>query len=105
MSNKHKPFSDVQGSMERIVGVALMRNGAMLMGNGKYTSHAELRHAINPSLFCSESVKGDIEGFVTSRDRFVNRDEAKSVGVASGQLRPIWKNSNMKLLSSSIDWE
>ena len=49
-------------------------------------------------------VPGDIEGFVTSTGRFVDRDQAKAVGIASGQLGRMWRDGARKLLSSDINW-
>jgi hypothetical protein len=48
--------------------------------------------------------RGDIDGFMTSTGRFVDRDEAKEVAIASGQVHERWKGVSRDLLSSDVDW-
>jgi hypothetical protein len=34
----------------------------------------------------------------------VNRDEARDVAIAAGQIHPSWKTTARKLLSSDVNW-
>jgi hypothetical protein len=49
-------------------------------------------------------IPGDIEGFVTTNGRFVDRREAKDVALAAGQIHSSWKTATRKLLSSDVHW-
>lgn len=85
---------------ERLASVAIERDGKVHDG---LKSHYELRCSLgdeNPA----KSGPMDNEGFMTSRGRFVSREEARLVGVASGQLSPGWAQAGRKLLSSDINW-
>jgi hypothetical protein len=88
---------------ERLAAAAIMRGGDVLERG--FRSHWELRQALKPGLIdYSRGEPGDIEGFVTSNGRFVNRHEAKDIAIAAGQIHERWKNSGRDLLSSDIDW-
>lgn len=80
-------------NQERLQSVAI---SYMLPKNG---THGELRVAIDGArvLVC--------EGFSTTHGRFVNRTEAVAVGLAAGQLSPMWKAAQRNLLSSDVNWE
>lgn len=87
--------------MEKLEAVAILRNGETLSRGAK--SHYELRQMLGDHSpdFAQD---GDVEGFITNMGRFVTRDEAKQIGVASGQLHPSWKMANRTLLSSDVRW-
>lgn len=88
---------------EKLHAVAILRDGEVLERGFK--SHYQLRASIDPSDPDPRHGKpDDVDGFVTSTGRFVNRDEAVPVGIASGQLHASWKTAKRPLLSSDIDW-
>lgn len=77
---------------ERLLGVAIIRNGKMLaMDRG---SHSQLRGWKEPE-------PDDICGYHTSADRFVSRATAHLIGLKSGQC----SQQERELLSSDIVWE
>jgi hypothetical protein len=83
-------------SGERLTDVAIIRDGEVYFG-GK--SHAQIRAKIgDDNIYASKP--GDVEGFMTSARRFVDRNEAKLIGERAGQCRPMART----LLSSDIDW-
>lgn len=88
---------------ERLVSVAIMRNDEVLDRGMK--SHYQLRMALNPDdPNPSLGQIGDIDGFMTSKGRFVDRDEARDVALLSGQIHPSWRTASRDLLSSDVDW-
>jgi hypothetical protein len=88
---------------EKLVSVAITRDDVVL--DRGIRSHAQLRQAIDPSISNpSAGLHGDIDGFMTSTGRFVDRDEAKQVAIASGQVHERWKTVSRDLLSSDVDW-
>jgi hypothetical protein len=88
---------------ERLRAVAI-RRGDEVIDRG-FTSHYQLRQAIDPDDPSPQTSKpGDIDGFITSSGRFVNRDEARDVAIAAGQIHPSWKTTARKLLSSDVNW-
>jgi len=90
-------------SDERLVSVAIMRNGEVI--DRGYRSHTALRLALDPDLWDpSVTVDGDVEGFMTSTGRFVDREEAKDVAADSRQIHESWRNLNRPLLSSDVGW-
>lgn len=82
---------------ERLIECAIMPpDGSVRHG---FRSHAQLRGSLgwsNPS----QSMRGTRDGFWTSNDRFVSRDEAKIIGEEAGQTQP----QGRELLSSDIRW-
>ena len=86
---------------ERLISAAIERNGQIWKG---HKSHWELRDA-RGDLDASRRQMDDNEGFWTSNDRFVTRDEARKIGLASGQLPPMWARGGRELLSSDINWD
>lgn len=81
---------------ERLIEAAIVRNSHCHAG---FRSHAEIRKALgDEDPYTSKST--DIEGFMTSKARFVRRVEAKDIGIAAGQVRPM----DRELLSSDINW-
>jgi hypothetical protein len=89
--------------MECIVAVAIIRDHEVISRG--FRSHYELRQALNPELHDHSIAKpGDVEGFVTSLGRFVNRRDAKGVAIASGQISDRWKTVERDVLSSDIRW-
>lgn len=88
--------------MEKLAFAAIIRNG-QLHGTG-YTSHSDIRRNLgDPDPY--QSNMSDEEGFLTNTGRFVTRDEAKIIGVKSGQLSESWINSGGRnLISSAITW-
>lgn len=88
---------------ERLKAVAILRDGEILERGFK--SHYQLRQAIDAdALDHRTSNPGDTDGFITTEGRFVDRDEAKDVAIAAGQIHPSWKTAQRKLLSSDINW-
>lgn len=85
---------------ERLVSVAIQRDGKTHDG---LRSHYELRVALGDVNPVSSNLN-DVEGFMTSKGRFVDRDEARDIGVAAGQLHESWRKAGRKLLSSDINW-
>lgn len=91
------------GRTERLVAAAIKRNGEVLERGFK--SHWQLRAALDPNDPDPRTgLPGDVEGFVTSTGRFVDRAAAVHVGVASGQLHERWRAGGRPLLSSDINW-
>lgn len=70
----HKP-KPVDQTVERLRAVAILRNGAVLERGFK--AHWELRAALNPELMDhTQTIPGDIDGFITTANRFVDRAAA-----------------------------
>ena len=83
--------------VERLVSVAIIRDGETHHGG---RSHWELRHHLGDA-DPSYSRPGDQEGFWTSKDRFVDRQEAILVALGARQIsRP----QQRELLSSDVRW-
>ena len=84
-------------NVECLVSAAIRRDGLTYAG---HRTHADIRHALGntPSY---EHVPGDIEGFLTSENRFVDRNEAVRIGQQAGQVPP---NFGRELLSSDVKW-
>jgi hypothetical protein len=97
MPASHKPVE-----VERLTAAAIFRDGSIL--HRGFRSHYELRSALGDE-HPQYPMPGDIEGFITSSGRFVGRLEAKSVGIASGQLSEQWNRVQRPVLSSDIRWE
>lgn len=85
--------------IERLKAVAILRDGQM--HERGFRSHYELRMALTGE---DRSRPGDKDGFVTSTGRFVDRDQARHVAIAAGQISPQWKTGTRKLLSSDVNW-
>lgn len=83
--------------VERLKCCAIERDGKVHDG---LHSHYELRRALGDA--CPEaSNMNDVEGFLTTKGRFVGRQEAQDVALAAGQIRALQRRP---LLSSDIDW-
>lgn len=88
---------------ERLVSVAIKR-GDDILAKG-FLSHYALRESIGPAgVDHSKHVEGDVDGFLTSEARFVERPEAKMVAIRSGQIPESWKQTRRDLLSSDVNW-
>lgn len=85
-------------SVERLSAVAIQR-GNEVHSELKGGSHKMLRDMLDPWMTPS-----DVEGFVTSTGRFVDRQEAKGVAIEAGQISHHWKAAQRDLLSSDIAW-
>lgn len=86
---------------EKLVAAAIIRNGK-IESNG-LKAHWRIRLVLgdeNPT----RSQLTDQEGFLTSTGRFVDRYEARRVGVESGQLSPKWETNEHPLFSVDVDW-
>lgn len=82
---------------EKLVSVAIMRQGKVLHG---HKSHWMLRAELGDAE-PYKSTPGDDEGFYTDTGRFVSRIEAVDIACESGQLdRPLGRT----LLSSDLNW-
>lgn len=88
-------------SPERLVSAALIRNG--VVENRGFREHWKIRAALGDAS-PSERNRADEEGFLTSAGRFFDRHGARAIGIASGQLAPMWATVQRSLLSSDIDW-
>jgi len=80
---------------ERLAGCAIRRGEQIL--HVKEGSHAMIRGYKDPE-------PGDIAGFWTTGQRFVDREEGKAIAIASGQLPESWVRAPREVLSSDIDW-
>lgn len=88
---------------EKLVAAVIKRNGEVLERGFK--SHYQLRMAIDPNdPDPRHGQPGDIDGFMTSDGRFVDRADAKRVAIAAGQIGASWKGATRQLLSSDINW-
>lgn len=88
---------------ERLISVAILRNGQVLDRGLK--SHSKLRMALDPDIWdASSTVLGDVDGFLTNTGRFVDREDAKAVAAASGQIPESWKDLDRPLLSTDLGW-
>jgi len=84
---------------EKLEAVAIMREG-VLHRQFKHGGHWQIRldlgdanpNASNPS---------DVEGFVTTQGRFVDRGEGQEIALAAGQIR---QRMGRPMLSSDLDW-
>ena len=82
---------------ERLVAAALIRDG--VTESRGFKEHWRIRAALGDADPYQKD-PADEYGFMTSAGRFVDREEAKMVGDASGQCQPMHR----ELLSSDIDW-
>lgn len=90
-------------AVERLCAAAIKRDGEV--HERGFKSHWELRAALNPeSVDYRHGLPGDVDGFVTTSGRFVDREEARAVALESGQIGPMWRNAGRSLLSSDISW-
>lgn len=88
---------------ERLKAAAILRDGQVLERG--FRSHYQLRRAIDPDDPDPRISKlGDVDGFVTTAGRFVDRSEARTVAIEAKQISPEWKNAGRQLLSSDINW-
>lgn len=93
---KVRPQSEIVAD-EKLVSCAIMRPD-MTICKG-FRSHWELRANLgyeDPSKF----ERGDIPGFWTSKDRFVERSEAMNIAYHAGQVRQLQQR---EFLSSDVD--
>lgn len=91
-------------AVERLKAAAILRDGTV--HERGFKSHWELRAALNPDCtgYHHRGLPGDLDGFVTSSGRFVDREQAKAVALAAGQIGPMWARAGRSLLSSDISW-
>ena len=86
--------------VERLRAVAILRDGKILERGFK--SHWQLRAVLNPERHDhTKTIPGDVDGFVTTTDRFVDRTEAQKVAFSAGQISSLMRRA---LLSSDITW-
>ena len=83
--------------VERLKCAAIQRDGKVHDG---LRSHYELRQSLGDPLPQTSNLN-DVEGFLTTKGRFVTRAEAQNVALAAGQIRSL---QGRPLLSSDIDW-
>lgn len=81
---------------EKLVSCAIRREEAIHRG---FRSHYDLRRSLGDEE-PSRPLPGDEEGFWTSQERFVNREQGNRIASNSGQC-PIMRR---EMLSSDIDW-
>jgi hypothetical protein len=81
---------------ERLVACGIIRDG--VTHSYGFKSHGDIRRKLGDEDW-SKSVPGDNEGFITSEDRFVSRDEANRIGSIAGQC----VRMERKFLSSDVD--
>lgn len=89
-----KPPTDA----ERLKCAAIQRDGRVHDG---LRSHYELRRSLGDASPQTSNLD-DVEGFLTSRGRFVTREEAQDVALAAGQIS---SRQGRPLLSSDIHWD
>lgn len=90
----------VNANEERLASAAIIRLEHCHAG---FKSHAAVRQSLGDKDIYQPKLD-DKEGFLTSRGRFVTRDEAVGVGIRAGQIPPSWAHTSRKLLSSDINW-
>lgn len=90
-------------STERLTGVAIKREGVIYSLPHYYGGHKVMRDNLVAKKL-AWMLDGDIEGFITSTGRFVNRAEAKAVALLAGQLGQQWSGPTREVLSSDINW-
>lgn len=83
--------------VERLKCCAIQRDGKVHDG---LRSHYELRQSLGDPMPQTSNLS-DVEGFLTTKGRFLTRDEAQEVALAAGQIRSLQRRP---LLSSDIDW-
>jgi hypothetical protein len=94
---QQRRLKEAQSKMERLIGVAIIRDG--IMYDMRRGSHSQIRAKLgDEDIYTSNPA--DTEGFVTDKQRFVTRGQAQQLGIANGQCR----TSSRMLLSSDIDW-
>lgn len=95
-----KPRAKIAPNVERLVSVGIYRDG-LIHGDGlSIRSHYMLR-AIMGDEDPERRKRDDIEGFITSTGRFLDRDSAKDIAIAAGQVDP---GQRREILSSDIQW-
>lgn len=95
-----KPPKAAPFSGEKLHAVALIRDGE-LHRQPYRGSHWQIRAALgDPDP--TKHVNGDVEGFVTTSGRFVDRAEAQEIAIAAGQIRSLM---GREMLSSDITWD
>lgn len=97
---KNGPIKIPKKDQERLMGVAIIRKGTETrMDQG---SHYQIRMRLGDDFPDQSRVwDGDQEGFWTSKDRFVDRDEGQELAVESGQISG---KMERVMLSSDIRW-
>lgn len=86
--------------VERLHSAAIVRHGETHSG---FQSHSRIRESLGDAdPYAQKHRPDDTEGFVTNFGRFVDRQEAVQIGVASGQLHKSWLRGGRPLLSSDV---
>jgi hypothetical protein len=98
-----KRHESTAAGIERLVCCGIERDGEQHGYTQGFKSHWELRAALGDEM-PSESRWGDIEGFITSKNRFLTRREAVPLAIAAGQIHESWRGATRDLLSSDIKW-
>ena len=93
-----QPVSVAAPVSERLVAAMIERSGRRFSWG--FRSHAEIRRKLGDADPYT-STAGDVEGFVTDKDRFLSRRGAMIVGEQAGQCQPMVRD----LLSSDINWD
>lgn len=87
-------------NIERLTEAAIIRGGTTHAG---WRSHGEIRCSLDDEYPYEQRRRPeDTEGFMTSHGRFVSREDAVQIGVASGQLNQQWLKVGRPLLSSDV---
>lgn len=87
--------------MERLEFAAIKRDGET--HSRGFREHSKIRASLRDADPYKQNPT-DEEGFLTTTGRFVDRGEAREIGVASGQLGKMWETACRNVLSSDIDW-
>ena len=97
------PWPDyVEPKGERLECVGIVRNVEVYGRASKFRSHWELRAALKPwQKDYRRGEPGDIDGFITTTGRFLNRREAQDFAINSGQLK---RALGREMLSSDLNW-
>lgn len=87
---------DGASDQERLVSCAIIRDNEI--HSYGFKSHGDIRRRLGDENW-SKSRLGDKEGFITSHDRFVDRDTANKIGAEAGQCQRIHR----QFLSSDMN--
>lgn len=86
----------VHHNKERLVSCAIKRND--VVHSYGFKSHADIRRKLGDDDYYASKAE-DEEGFLTSNERFVSREEANKIGFLAGQCQSM----SRKFLSSDVD--
>lgn len=98
-SRRHDAYVPPARTEERLICVAIMRDGQIHGIIERCFSHADLRRSLGDDDPYQRRA-GDVEGFWTSAPRFVDRRQAAQIAYLAGQTAVEYHS----LLSSEVRW-